>query len=680
MTVSANAGCTATDITLGSPITSDNCSVASVVSNAPAVYPLGTNVVTWTVTDGSGNTATCTQRVIVRDTTAPTITPPPDVTVSANAAGCTATNVALGSPVTGDNCSVASVVSNAPAAYPLGTNFVTWTVTDGSGNTATGVQTVTVNPVATVSVNSATICAGGSATLTATTGASSPSYLWSPGGATTASITVSPTATTTYTVTVTDGTTGCANSGSGTVTVNPAPTLTTDTTNETGCAGSAVTWSVEATGTGLSYQWQRDGTNLVEGVENFTGTTSTTLTNSAVTAADGVDGTHGYACVISIGTCSVTSTMGSLTVNPLPTASVNSATICAGGSATLTASSDASSPSYVWNDPVNSTTASITVSPTATTTYTVTVTDGTTGCANSGGGTVMVNPLPAASVNSVTICAGGSATLTASSDASSPSYLWNDPANSTTASITVSPAATATYTVTVTDGVTGCANSGSGTVTVNPLPAASVNSATICAGGSATLTASSDASSPSYLWNDPANSTTASITVSPAATATYTVTVTDGVTGCANSGSGTVTVNPVPTAAAGSDQTVCAGSAVGIGGSPTANGGTAPYTYSWTPATGLDDAMAANPTATVTHTTTYTVTVIDQNGCTASDSVVLTLVPQPEITASTRSGTDLTLAWTALAGQTYRVQYNTLSGGGWTNVPGDVLAERWDGD
>ena len=128
---------------LGSPVTGDNCSVASVANNAPAAYPLGTNLVTWTVTDGSGNTTTGTQRVIVRDLTAPTISCPADVTVSANA-GSTATNVALGSPVTGDNCSVASVANNAPAAYPLGTNVVTWTVTDGSGNTATCVQTVTV--------------------------------------------------------------------------------------------------------------------------------------------------------------------------------------------------------------------------------------------------------------------------------------------------------------------------------------------------------------------------------------------------------------------------------------------------------------------------------------------------------------------------------------------------------
>jgi hypothetical protein len=101
--------------------------------------------------------------VVVRDTTAPTITCPADVTVTVNA-GSLATNVALGSPVTGDNCSVASVGNNAPAAYPLGTNVVTWTVTDASGNKATGVQTVTVVPSS--SGNSAISYHLGMATIT----------------------------------------------------------------------------------------------------------------------------------------------------------------------------------------------------------------------------------------------------------------------------------------------------------------------------------------------------------------------------------------------------------------------------------------------------------------------------------------------------------------------------------
>jgi hypothetical protein len=273
-------------------------------------------------------------------------------------------------------------------------------VTDGTtGCVNSGSGTVTVNPLPTVSVNSATVCAGGSATLTATTSANSPSYLWSPGGATTASITVSPASTTTYTVTVTDGTTGCVNSGSGTVTVNPLPIITTDTTNQTACAGSQVTWSVVASGAGtITYQWQRDGTNLVEGADNFTGVTSATLTNSVVSAVDDVGATNGYQCVVSLGSCSVNSTEVALTVNPLPTVSVNSTTVCAGGSATLTATTSANSPSYLWSD--NETTASITVSPASTTTYTVTVTDGTTGCVNSGSGTVTVNPLPTITLGS----------------------------------------------------------------------------------------------------------------------------------------------------------------------------------------------------------------------------------------------------------------------------------------
>ena len=90
----------------------------------------------------------------------------------------------------------------------------------------------------------------------------------------------------------------------------------------------------------------------------------------------------------------------------------------------------------------------------------------------------------------------------------------------------------------------------------------------------------------------------------------------------------------------------------------------------------MSDATAANPTATVTSTTTYTVTVTDANGCTGSDSVVLTLVPQPVIGSITISGTDATLVWSSVAGKTYRVQYTTdltpiVS---WTDVTGDVLA------
>lgn len=77
------------------------------------------------------------------DNTLPTITAPADVTLAANSA-CVATGVDLGTPITADNCSVASVSNNAPSTYPLGTTSIIWTVTDAAGNTATATQLVII--------------------------------------------------------------------------------------------------------------------------------------------------------------------------------------------------------------------------------------------------------------------------------------------------------------------------------------------------------------------------------------------------------------------------------------------------------------------------------------------------------------------------------------------------------
>ena len=87
---------------------------------------------------------------------------------------------------------------------------------------------------------------------------------------------------------------------------------------------------------------------------------------------------------------------------------------------------------------------------------------------------------------------------------------------------------------------------------------------------------------------------------------------------------------PDPTADAGPAQEICLGGSVQIGGSPT--GGTAPYTFVWSPSTGLDDATAENPNASPTSTTTYTVEVTDANGCKDTDAVTVTVRddgPQP---------------------------------------------------
>ena len=150
VSVYANASCSASNVALGTPVTSDNCSVVTTTNNAPSTFPLGQTIVTWTATDATGNSATAMQIVTVLDNTLPTITAPANITVSANV-NCVAFNLSLGSPIVSDNCSIASVVNNGTAVYALGTTTVTWTVTDGSGNIRTATQTVTVvdnsNPI-----------------------------------------------------------------------------------------------------------------------------------------------------------------------------------------------------------------------------------------------------------------------------------------------------------------------------------------------------------------------------------------------------------------------------------------------------------------------------------------------------------------------------------------------------
>jgi hypothetical protein len=99
---------------------------------------------TWKATDASGNASTKTQIITVQDTQLPVITAPSNVTVTLSNGNCTASGVALGTPVTSDNCGVASVTNDAPATYSLGNTTVIWTVRDISGNAATTTQTVSV--------------------------------------------------------------------------------------------------------------------------------------------------------------------------------------------------------------------------------------------------------------------------------------------------------------------------------------------------------------------------------------------------------------------------------------------------------------------------------------------------------------------------------------------------------
>jgi len=115
----------------------------------------GVTTIKYTSTDAVGLTATSSKTVTVTDNENPSITCPANITnakTSNDGTGNCTTTVALGSPVTSDNCSVASVVACVGTtvinpvtyAFGIGTTTVKWKVTDGSGNTATCNQSVTV--------------------------------------------------------------------------------------------------------------------------------------------------------------------------------------------------------------------------------------------------------------------------------------------------------------------------------------------------------------------------------------------------------------------------------------------------------------------------------------------------------------------------------------------------------
>ncbi|MCB9251617.1 MAG: HYR domain-containing protein [Flavobacteriales bacterium] len=140
---------------------SDNCPKVSIENDynnsntlAGAIFTKGTVTVTWTATDSSGNTATCSFDVTVKDDEDPTISCVSNQTRSMDPGKCDYTVVGTEFNPTsyGDNCPNPTIKNNynnsntlAGAVFTKGTSTVTWTVTDASGNTSTCSFDVTVN-------------------------------------------------------------------------------------------------------------------------------------------------------------------------------------------------------------------------------------------------------------------------------------------------------------------------------------------------------------------------------------------------------------------------------------------------------------------------------------------------------------------------------------------------------
>lgn len=247
----------------------------------------------------------------------------------------------------------------------------------------------------------------------------------------------------------------------------PAPSSITGTTSF--CANATASFSISPVVGATSYTWTVPaGAAITSGQ----GSTSINVTFGS---------SSGNVAVTADNTCgSSTPTTIAITINAAPTVTANTtaAAICAGGSVTLTGGGAAT---YSWSHSVMD---NVAFNPSATATYTVTGTSAN-GCTNTASVTVTVNPLPTvtASTTASVICAGDVVTLTGGG---ASTYAWS---HSVTDNVAFEPAATATYTVTGTDG-NSCSNMATVTVTVNPLPSVSVSLAmdTVClTGGMVTL-------------------------------------------------------------------------------------------------------------------------------------------------------------------------------------------------
>ena len=256
------------------------------------------------------------------------------------------------------------------------------------------------------------------------------------------------------------------------VTINALPTATiTPVTATTFCQGGSVVLNAN-TGTGLTYQWQLDGVNYAG-----TGATSSSIT---------VDAAGNYTVMVTnSSTCSATSLATTVTINPLPIATitpVTATTFCQGGSLVLNANTGTGL-TYQWQlDGVNytgagATSSSITVDTAGN--YTVIVTNSSTCSVTSLATTVTVNPLPIATITpltATTFCQGSSVVLNANTG-TGLTYQWQlegvnyTGAGATSSSITAD--ASGNYTVIVTSSSTCSATSSGATVTVNPLPTTS---------------------------------------------------------------------------------------------------------------------------------------------------------------------------------------------------------------
>ena len=458
-------------------------------------------------------------------------------------------------------------------------------------------------------VTSATICAGQSATISANTNLTNPTFLWSPGGLTTQTIVVSPIITTIYSVTVSGldaSNTPTTIVGSGTVTVSSPPSVAITPTSSSICLGQSIGLTASGAGT---FVWTASSGTSPSAAANVTVTPNAT---TAYTVISGV----GSCTSSAVATVSVT-TSSSISITP------SLSTICAGQSIGLSVSGAGP---YGWTassgaNPASA--ANVTVTPSSTTSYTVISGVGT--CTSSAVATVSVNTVPVISITPslTTICVGQNVALTTTG---AGPYNWtvssgiNPPSVST---ITVNPTITTTYTVL--SGSGSCTAQAVATVSIGITPAITITptNTTICLGASTSLSASG---SGPFVWTASSGSNPASaanITVTPNSTTTYTVL--SGTGACTTTAIATVSIAPtLSISITPSNTIICLGANANL-----VTSGTGPFV--WTASSGANPGSSSSIIVAPVVNTTYTV-LSGTGACTAQAVATVSIAPALTVT------------------------------------------------
>jgi len=514
--------------------------------------------------------------------------------------------------------SIAGATNATFTASTSGNYVVSVTQNGCSGNSPATAVTVTATPSSNITVNgNATVCQGNNVLLSGPTG-NNVSYQWSLNGSPVqGAVGINYTAATSgnYTLTVSQGTSCSSTSTATSVNILAAPVATLTAAGPTGiCQGGSVVLNA-STGNGFTYQWQINGATIPGN------------TNPSYSANSSGD----YTVVITnAGACIATSSPVTVTVNPLPSATITAngpTTFCVGGTVLLQANSG-NGFTYQWQQNGNPLPGVVNSVFNASTSgnYTVVVTNQTNCSAVSA--PIQVNVVGVAAsitfIGNPAVCDGNAVVLNANS---SPGlqYQWQN--NGSNLLGETSPTYTATsggnFTVIIND-INNCSST-SNPVSITagqtpPTPVVTTNgAASICEGESLSLTYSVVAGL-SYSWSSLeapiSGGTNGSLVVSSAGE--YVLTVSNTSNCSASASPVSVTVNQLPIVALTlNPDTICSkGAVLELSGGTPAGG-----TYS---GTGVSNGSFTSPDQLGDVLITYTYS--DVNSCLSSDTDFIKVV------------------------------------------------------